>query len=218
MARHPGAVTAGGRCGHSRISIGAFVLDQSGRITFTNQTAEEIASEGDRLQLTHSSLRAATPSETSALQRLVGGVLLGGSNSEPFTLARPSGRRPLEVWAAPLRRDSSMLGGATAAAVVFVSDPGRRHVPNGIRNTVACRLGVDHRTVTGWERTRHDPAVEHIPQVLFFLGHQPFPPPQPPAERFPAARCRRGPPCVRTSWLSPPYVYHERCTAPSSAR
>ncbi len=109
----------------NRISIGAFVLDQSGRIIVANQAAEEIASEGDGLQVTQRGFRAGTLSQTNALQRLVGGALLGGSSSESLTLTRASGRRALEVWATPLRRNGSVLQSAAAAAIVFVSDPER---------------------------------------------------------------------------------------------
>ncbi len=57
---------------------------------------------------------------------------------------------------------------------------------------VACRIGVNDTTLTGWERNQHEPAVEHIPQVLAFLGYDPCGMPQSLGEQLRAARRRHG--------------------------
>lgn len=57
---------------------------------------------------------------------------------------------------------------------------------------VASRIGVDNSTLTGWERSQHEPAVEHVPRIFTFLSYEPGSPSASLGEQLRAARRRRG--------------------------
>lgn len=59
------------------------------------------------------------------------------------------------------------------------------------RALAAMRMSVHERTVRAWE-TGGTPDIEHWPQIIDFLGFEPWPDPTTPAQKLQAARRRQG--------------------------
>ena len=124
-----------------RLPTGVVLLDERGRVTVFNHAAAELLRRGDGLSIDREQqLRAARESDTSTLRRAVVGACAtgamerheGGGGFHPgsaLLLARPSGRRPLQVTVAPLRLRVPVLAGAPPRALVLVADPDARSIP-----------------------------------------------------------------------------------------
>jgi len=111
------------------LSQAVFVVDVKGCVLLLNRLASQFVARKDALTIFNGVLRAASPSDTTALHRSIaragqpaGGN--GGGAAQALRLQRPSGNGPLPVlvtalpemrWAQPNR----------PAAAVFVGDPGQ---------------------------------------------------------------------------------------------
>jgi hypothetical protein len=89
------------------LNEGIVLADADARILFVNRAADAMLASGDGIGVDASGLRAARSAQTSVLRRLIAlstrqgdTANLGGS----LLIERPSGRRPLSVIVAPMRR------------------------------------------------------------------------------------------------------------------
>lgn len=113
-----------------RLPFGIVLLDQAGRILWTNLVADAVIAAGDGLSARGGFLLAADATGNARLQRLIGeaartglghGLHAGGA----LSLARPSLKRPLALLVSPFRAERIVLG-ASPAAAVLISDPERK--------------------------------------------------------------------------------------------
>lgn len=123
-----------------RLPTGVVLLDERGRVTVFNRAAAELLRHGDGLSVDREQqLCAARGSDTASLRRAIVGACAtgameraGGGGFHPgsaLLLARPSGRRPLQVTVAPLRLRVPILAGAPPRALVLIADPDARAIP-----------------------------------------------------------------------------------------
>ncbi len=154
------------------IEHAVLVVDTQSRVQRANRAAEALLRRGDGLATNAGVLRCARSGESIALRRLVGAAatnrLVGQGR---LAVQRPNGRQPLSVLVSPLGSAVPERNGASASAIVIVTDPerpwpagaaelSRRHsltpaearavlalVDGGGLSTVADRLGVRLSTV-----------------------------------------------------------------------
>lgn len=121
----------------NRLPMGVLLIDEDGHVTFMNKSAGGIVARNDGLTVdAKGRCRAARGAETGALQNLIKdaaktGAGKGFAAGGAISLPRPSGLRPFAVLAAPLSCTPFDIGPKSAAAVLFVADPERRHEPPG---------------------------------------------------------------------------------------
>jgi len=122
--------TAIGRVALERLPIGVIVLDQQGKVIFTNAPGGALLAERDGISLSSDGIcRASTPAETKALKDCIQSVLQpaeGDARDGGLALSRPSMRRPLSAIATPI---DGMDGDGRAAVALFVTDPERQTRP-----------------------------------------------------------------------------------------
>jgi DNA-binding CsgD family transcriptional regulator/GAF domain-containing protein len=108
-----------------RLSIGVLLVDDGGRVSFTNPSARRILGDDDGLLLVKGEIRAVEPHETQLLARLVSQAIRAeAGQGGAMALTRPSGRQPLQLLVAPLSgRHEALPGPRRAVAAIFVSDP-----------------------------------------------------------------------------------------------
>jgi len=108
------------------LSEGVLLADSNARVVFANRAAEAMFARADGIGVQASSVCAASSGQTVALRRLIAlsarrENIAGGGGS--VLLGRPSGRRPLSVTVAPMRRETEWYPVASPIAIVFVADP-----------------------------------------------------------------------------------------------
>jgi DNA-binding CsgD family transcriptional regulator len=107
-------------------------VDAAGAVLSCNAAASEMFTAGDGLSTRRGQITAAQARETAGLLAAIrqAAVATAGEAAPPAALAlqRPSGRRPLAVVAAPVRRPAVRPGEAPAV-VLFIADPERRAEP-----------------------------------------------------------------------------------------
>jgi len=108
-----------------RLHLGVILVDERGRVSFSNPSAERILAAADGLVVEDGEIRATEPDEGPQLARLVGeAVRTGARPGGALGISRPSGKQPLQLLVAPLSDRQEILPGLKrAAAAVFVSDP-----------------------------------------------------------------------------------------------
>jgi len=111
-----------------RMLGGVILFDERGAPFAINRTADRILAADDGLVLDRDGPRASTSKQTGELRRaLAGAARTSASKGEDagavLRLARPSGRRALEVVVTPIGRGSSPLFEHRAAAAIFVTEP-----------------------------------------------------------------------------------------------
>ena len=110
------------------LSEGVVLTDASARVLFANRAAEAMFARSDGIGVDRSGLCAASATHTMALRRLIAVSARPGEAAEPggsLLLDRPSGRRPLSVIVAPMRREAPWSLVAPPLAIIFVADPER---------------------------------------------------------------------------------------------
>ncbi len=108
------------------LSEGVVLADSTARIVFANRAAEAMLERADGIGVEVSGLCAASSAQTTALHRLIALSARRGNVAEAggsLQLERPSGRRPLSVTVAPMRRETAWCSMAPPMAIVFVADP-----------------------------------------------------------------------------------------------
>lgn len=111
-----------------RLGCGAVLIGAGGRVVIANAVAEQMF--GDGLSIAQGVLRTAHAEDQRGLDTLLARAS-GGRQSRllplnPVAVARPSGKRPLLIQAAPLRNaqvpiDKAVLGSVTG--LVLITDP-----------------------------------------------------------------------------------------------
>ncbi|WP_132254426.1 helix-turn-helix transcriptional regulator [Methylobacterium segetis] len=114
-----------------QLTAGVVLFDGRGAVLRMNRVADEIIREADGLVLRADGLGCASPIDTARLRRLVAeaaslGPGTGFDGGGALPLSRPSGKRPLTAFVAPLRPTSFESGEARFSSVMFVTDPERR--------------------------------------------------------------------------------------------
>jgi DNA-binding CsgD family transcriptional regulator/PAS domain-containing protein len=128
-----------------RMPSAVFLLTQQSRVVFANRRAEHLLGEHDGLVVVNGELAGAQPADTRALRRLVGeaGQAAAGrvpSGPDAVSIARPSGKPPLSVLAAPVRElDARMMLPEAPVTMLIVTDP---HEACESPSRAACRLGT----------------------------------------------------------------------------
>jgi DNA-binding CsgD family transcriptional regulator len=122
------------------LAQGTVVLAANGSVVFCNRSAEAILRAGDGLSLRNRRVAASNAETTAALQNLVRSAISfepAAACPTDIVVARPSGRRPYHVSAAPLRRRVRplMSTNAPAALLVIVDPEQHRYAPSsGLRH------------------------------------------------------------------------------------
>jgi DNA-binding CsgD family transcriptional regulator len=113
-----------------RLSVGVVLLDGRGRIAHANGEAERILDARDGLSRGQGFVFATDAARAhwarvlpSLFDRSISAV---PHFSDAVAVARPSGRSPLVLQAAPLGSTHAFAAPSEAAAVVFITDPERR--------------------------------------------------------------------------------------------
>jgi DNA-binding CsgD family transcriptional regulator/PAS domain-containing protein len=110
------------------LSEGVVLVDANARVVFANRAAEAMFARADGIGIDRIGLCAASATHTTALRRLIAVSARPGEVAEPggsLLLDRPSGRRPLSVIVAPMRREAPWSLVAPPLTIVFVADPER---------------------------------------------------------------------------------------------
>lgn len=114
----------------SQLSLGFFLLDDSGKILMMNSSARLLIAQNDGLRVTRNGLVAVRPEEDRVLRKLI----IGASNALTpsiktlppggrMALSRPSLKRPYSVSVSPVPFQASPFLASRAAVGVFVADP-----------------------------------------------------------------------------------------------
>ena len=111
-----------------RLPHGVILVSRKGVVLSTNTAADQILRLRDGLTLERGELRAATPSVTTQLRAAlaVASATAMGTSLRPgrrLALPRPSGRRSLSVFLAPIPSRADREEGEPGMVAVFVSDP-----------------------------------------------------------------------------------------------
>jgi len=114
-----------------RMLGGVILFDERGAPIVTNRTADRILAADDGLVLDRDGPRASTSKQTGELRSaLAGAARTGAGRGEAagavLRLARPSGRRALEVVVTPIGCESSPLLDGQAISALFVTEPDAR--------------------------------------------------------------------------------------------
>lgn len=124
-----------------RIATGVVLLDERGRVTLFNRAAGDLLRRGDGVAIDREhQLVASRPVDTAAMRRAIVGACTTGAAGRrdaaggldagsALLVARPSGRRALQVTVSPLRVHVPILAGAPPRAIVLIADPDARPVP-----------------------------------------------------------------------------------------
>jgi len=117
--------------------LGVILIGRDGRTLLSNRSAEAILNEKDGLVLERGGLRAALPDETVRLRSFIRDAIetntgLGASGGGTLTISRPSFKMPLNLVVTPSCGQNPALTNIAraAAAIVFLSDPESKPVPN----------------------------------------------------------------------------------------
>jgi DNA-binding CsgD family transcriptional regulator len=119
----------------ARLHHGVVLMGAGGKVLFANDAAARLAAQADGLSIGAAGLRAALPSQDTALQRLFARAVAGNGNGVPaggmLVVSRPSGRRPFAVHVMPLREvaETFMSHGPSAVAVIVNPDDPPRISP-----------------------------------------------------------------------------------------
>jgi len=129
----------------NRMPSAVFLLAPHAQVLFANRRAEQLLAEHDGLVLVDGELGAARPGDSRALHRLVGEVAQAAAGLVPrgpdaVAIARPSGKLPLSVLAAPVRDLRAQLPlQQMPVAMLIVTDPQEER---GIPSRAVDRLGT----------------------------------------------------------------------------
>jgi DNA-binding CsgD family transcriptional regulator len=110
-----------------RLPMGVLILDPNGKVLAQNEEARRILDDRDGLSLQQSCVVAARPAESAKLRRLVHEVCrraekAAGVAGRALRVSRPSRRRALHLFVAPLRPWGIVGASESPMAVLFVAD------------------------------------------------------------------------------------------------
>jgi DNA-binding CsgD family transcriptional regulator len=110
--------------------LGIIILDETARVAFANDAAQELSNAEDGLTITSEGVFLQHGIENGKLQRLVGEALnlqdLDSRKAVGIMKAlRRSGKRPFSIFVSPLRRTQFLLAKLRPAVCIVISDPER---------------------------------------------------------------------------------------------
>jgi DNA-binding CsgD family transcriptional regulator/PAS domain-containing protein len=109
-----------------RLNAAVVMLYADGRISFANKAADAILRAGDGLLCRAAGLRALARDDDAQLRRAIELAIKSRSPQQATnmcTIARPSGRRPYQLIAAPISREAVLAPSMSAGAMIFIIDP-----------------------------------------------------------------------------------------------
>ena len=111
-----------------RLPTGVLVLDEAGRVTMANRSAEDVLDAGDGLELRRGSPSITDERRNRALQEAIQASLRDDPRTEAgrtrvMIVPRPSGRRAYSVLVSPLLPPEATGSADEARAIIFVADP-----------------------------------------------------------------------------------------------
>jgi DNA-binding response OmpR family regulator/DNA-binding CsgD family transcriptional regulator len=112
----------------NRLAAGVILLDSTERIVFVNAVARQILDEDDGLAMTPGGLRGSFLQESQAIKQLLRCIdepSTGEGRARGLALRRPSGRRPLLLFACAITNERPRDPTQPTFAV-FVTDPEQR--------------------------------------------------------------------------------------------
>ncbi|MFO1163265.1 MAG: hypothetical protein U1E60_30830 [Reyranellaceae bacterium] len=116
------------RASFEALSFGVLVLDEFGRLNFTNKAMQSIANERDGLRLSAAGLVLDDPGDDAAYRRLVDSMRRRAffeirNERRALQARRPSGARPYSIQVSPFPHVESVFPGFGLSVLVCVSDP-----------------------------------------------------------------------------------------------
>lgn len=107
------------------LEVGMLLLDDSGRVIYTNASADAALRCGDGLSLRRKRLSAANPATAQALASLIRDAASGGdTRGGILAVPRPSGSKPYSVRVAPIPGEEGPFTDLPGRrVVVFILDP-----------------------------------------------------------------------------------------------
>jgi len=118
-----------------RVTTAVIFVELSGRVIFANRSANTLLNERDGLISGRDGLRAASPQESSKLQRLIRGAALTGSgkgfsSGGVMQITRGGLSTPLTLLIAPIAPTLGTLVPFQPVAAIFVTDPNHEVKPS----------------------------------------------------------------------------------------
>jgi DNA-binding CsgD family transcriptional regulator len=112
----------------NRLLMGVIVLGESGKVEFSNQSADIILKTNDGLCCSSNRVSAANPSQAAQLRALISGAQLTASRKSmvgggSMSLTRSSAGRPLSILVAPMMTNGASLLSQSPRVVLFITDP-----------------------------------------------------------------------------------------------
>ena len=124
-----------------RLDRGAFLVDASARVLFTNVEAERSMRVEGGLRVVNHMLRARSASDTTKLHALIAGCAgKSGKEGDLLLIARGPDLAPMTVSVLPFRREQLIVSSQRPVAIVFTSDPDRVQQPAADR--IKLRYGL----------------------------------------------------------------------------
>lgn len=116
-------------------SVSAVLLNRRGRIVFANRSAQALQSSGDGIQLSPNGIHLTYKPDHTKLQSLIARSLARTaspnlSTGGTLSAARPSGKRPYEIFVTPIAKQCPALAVFRPAVVVLIADPERQSIPS----------------------------------------------------------------------------------------
>jgi DNA-binding CsgD family transcriptional regulator len=113
-----------------RLDRGAFLVEASARVLFTNREAERSMRAEGGLRVVNGMLRARSTSVTAKLHALIAGCAgQGGKEGGLLLVERGPNRSAVAVSVLPFRREGLIVSSERPVAIVFTSDPDRAPKP-----------------------------------------------------------------------------------------
>jgi DNA-binding CsgD family transcriptional regulator len=152
-----------------RLTTGALLVEQSGRVVFANGSARSMLAESDGLSVDRGVLRAARARDTNILMNMIGGAAettVGRSalSGGVLLLGRPSGRRALQLIVSPLSARTDAFPEKRLGAIVFINDPER--VPEADTTVLRRAHGLSRAEAEVARLLLQDRTVQEIGEAL----------------------------------------------------
>jgi len=109
------------------LPVGVILVDRHARVVVINAYAQRLLADRRPLTVQNCTLRTTDPKSTATLHRMIRAAVSDDGpprSGSGLTLSRPA-QRPLQILVAPLTGSAPNAPRVSAAAALFISDPGR---------------------------------------------------------------------------------------------